>query len=104
MLPRCAGILGLDDDDKGGGEGAGAGGADQPDEILAELRKKQAELRALSAQNGATLRSLLSQAREEVVRQGLRDKLAAADTEVCTCVCVLVCLHVCLLDYGRFRS
>lgn len=52
------------------------------DEILAELRKKQAELKALSHQNAVMLRFLHKQAKEEIAQQELRKKLAAVDAEV----------------------
>lgn len=52
------------------------------DEILAELKKKQAELKALSHQNAVMLRFLHKQAKEEMAQQDLRKKLAAADAEV----------------------
>lgn len=68
-----AGILGSDDEKS-------EESAD--DEILAELKKKQAELKALSHQNAVMLRFLHKQAKEEMAQQDLRKKLAAADTEV----------------------
>lgn len=52
------------------------------DEILAELRKCQAELKALTAYNLQTKRRLLKLAKEEMTKQELRRKLQAADAEV----------------------
>lgn len=52
------------------------------DEILAELRKCQAELKALTSYNLQTKRRLLKLAKEEMVKQELRRKLQAADAEV----------------------
>ena len=64
----------------------GAGGGDdvtddEDDEVLAELKKKQAELKALSAQNLQTARQLYKQAKEEMARQDTRTRLVAADAE-----------------------
>ena len=67
------------DDDK---EDTAAGSGDENDEILAELKKKQAELRALSHQNTIMLRRLHKQAKEELHSQELKKKMAAADAEV----------------------
>ena len=67
------------DDDK---EDTAASSADETDEILAELKKKQAELRALSHQNAIMLRHLHKQAREELQSQELKKRMAAADAEV----------------------
>ncbi len=56
---------------------------DNPDdEILAELKKKQGELRALSQHNLSIAKRLYKLAKEEIQRQDLRKKLAAADAEV----------------------
>lgn len=52
------------------------------DEVLRELRKKQAELKMISAQNVETLKALLRSAKEEVVRGRLKKKLNALDVEV----------------------
>jgi transcriptional adapter 3 len=73
-----SGVLGADDD-KVDESGAGE---EEEDEILAELKKKQAELRALSHQNTVMLRFLHKQAKEELQNQELRKKMAAADAEV----------------------
>lgn len=67
-------------------DGAGGGGGDdvtddEDDEVLAELKKKQAELKALSAQNLQTARQLYKQAKEEMARQDTRTRLVAADAE-----------------------
>lgn len=77
LLP--VGILGLDDDKA---EESGGGDDNKGDEILAELRKKQAELRALSHQNTMMLRHLHKNAKDELLNQDLRRKMAAADAEV----------------------
>ena len=55
---------------------------DDNDEVLAELHRKQKELRALSAANLATTRQLYKLAQEEMARQETRRKLVAADAEV----------------------
>ncbi|XP_038595851.1 transcriptional adapter 3 isoform X3 [Tachyglossus aculeatus] len=55
---------------------------DSEDEVLAELRKRQAELKALSAHNRAKKHELLRLAREEVSRQELRQRVRMADNEV----------------------
>lgn len=52
------------------------------DEILEEMRRCQNELKAVSAHNLGQLRRLLKAAKEEMVRQELRNKLARADAEV----------------------
>lgn len=52
------------------------------DQVLAELRRCQAELRGLSARNGAQLSSLLRRARESLSQQELSRKLRAADSEL----------------------
>ena len=67
------------DDDK---EEPSASSGEESDEILAELKKKQAELRALSHQNTIMLRHLHKQAKEELQSQELKKKMAAADAEV----------------------
>lgn len=51
-------------------------------QVLAELRRCQAELRGLSARNGAQLSSLLRRARESLSQQELSRKLRAADSEL----------------------
>ncbi|CAG5123926.1 unnamed protein product [Candidula unifasciata] len=55
---------------------------DPNDEVLAELRKKQQELRAISQQNVNILKSLYRQGQEDMARQELKTKLLAADSEV----------------------
>jgi len=74
-------LLGIfnSDDDK---DDTAASSGDEADEILAELKKKQAELRALSHQNAIMLRHLHKQAKEELQSQELKKKMAAADAEV----------------------
>ena len=67
------------DDDK---DETAANSSDEADEILAELKKKQAELRALSHQNAIMLRHLHKQAKEELQSQELKKKMATADAEV----------------------
>jgi len=76
-----SGILNSDDD-KDETSGGGGGGGDENDEILAELKKKQAELRALSHQNTIMLRHLHKQAKDELHSQQLKKNMAAADSEV----------------------
>ena len=56
---------------------------DNPDdEILTELRKKQQELKALSEHNYVVTKRLFKMAKDEMTRQDLRKKMAAADAEV----------------------
>lgn len=55
---------------------------DPNDEVLAELRKKQQELRAISQQNINILKSLYRQGQEDMERQEMKKKLQAADSEV----------------------
>ena len=74
-----SGIFNSDDDKE---ERGGASSGDENDEILAELKKKQAELRALSHQNAIMLRHLHKQAKQELHGQELKKKMAAADAEV----------------------
>ena len=52
------------------------------DEILCELRKKQQELRMLSQHNLLMTKRLYKMAKEEMTRQDLRRKMAAADADV----------------------
>ncbi|XP_022094094.1 transcriptional adapter 3-B-like isoform X2 [Acanthaster planci] len=54
---------------------------DTDDEILVELQKRQAELRALSAHNRSQKMRLYRLAKEEMKRQEVRQKLRAADNE-----------------------
>lgn len=54
----------------------------EQDEIYEELIRCQTELRAVSAHNLQQLKRLTKTAREEMGRQELRNKLAAADNEV----------------------
>ncbi|OWK02748.1 TADA3 [Cervus elaphus hippelaphus] len=55
---------------------------DSEDEVLAELRKRQADLKALSAHNRTKKHDLLRLAKEEVSRQELRQRVRMADNEV----------------------
>ena len=55
---------------------------DPDDEILAELRKKQAELKAISQHNIMVTKKLYKLAREMMDKQELRKKLSASDAEV----------------------
>uniref|UniRef100_A0A0B7AM17 Transcriptional adapter 3-like n=1 Tax=Arion vulgaris TaxID=1028688 RepID=A0A0B7AM17_9EUPU len=55
---------------------------DPNDEVLAELRKKQQELRAVSQQNVNILKSLYRQGQEDIARQELKKRLQLADSEV----------------------
>jgi len=52
------------------------------DEVLSELRKKQSELRVLSQHNQLMTKRLYKHAKEELIRQDLRRKMAAADADV----------------------
>jgi len=67
------GILSADEE----GEGKEGG-----DEIMEELKRCQNELRAVSAHNAAQLRRVLGAAKDELVRQELRNRLSEADNEV----------------------
>ncbi|MBN3273920.1 TADA3 protein, partial [Polyodon spathula] len=55
---------------------------DSEDEVLAELHKRQAELKALSAHNRARKQELLRLSREETKRQELRQRVRISDNEV----------------------
>lgn len=55
---------------------------DPDDEILAELRKKQAELKAISQHNIMVTKKLYKLAKEMMEKQELKKKLATADAEV----------------------
>ncbi|XP_069499355.1 transcriptional adapter 3 [Ambystoma mexicanum] len=55
---------------------------DSEDEVLAELRKRQAELKALSAHNRAKKQELLRLAKDEMNKQELRQRVRMADNEV----------------------
>ena len=52
------------------------------DEILEELKRCQSELKAVSSHNVAQLNRLLKAAKEEMIRQELRNRLQEADKEV----------------------
>ena len=55
----------------------------ETDEVLAELQKRQAELRALSSHNRNQKNRLMRLAKEEMKRQELKQKMRTADNEVC---------------------
>ena len=55
---------------------------DPDDEILAELRKKQAELKVISQHNITVTKKLYKLAKEMMDKQELKKKLAASDSEV----------------------
>uniref|UniRef100_A0A8C4FE25 Transcriptional adapter 3 n=1 Tax=Dicentrarchus labrax TaxID=13489 RepID=A0A8C4FE25_DICLA len=57
-------------------------GGDSEDEVLAELQKRQAELKALSAHNRARKQELLRLAKEEMRKQELRQRVRVSDNEV----------------------
>ncbi|KAK7018684.1 transcriptional adaptor 3 [Halocaridina rubra] len=58
------------------------GNEDDDDEILSELRRCQAELRAVSSHNNTQLNRLLTLARESLVRHDLKKKLRDAEQKV----------------------
>ena len=60
----------------------------ETDEVLAELQKRQAELKALSSHNRAQKNRLIRLTKEEMKRQELRQKMRAADNEVDKCEAV----------------
>ncbi|XP_028855132.1 transcriptional adapter 3 isoform X2 [Denticeps clupeoides] len=66
----------LDSEERQGGAG------ESEDEVLAELQKRQAELKALSGHNRARKQELLRWAREEMRKQELRRRVRVADLEV----------------------
>lgn len=55
---------------------------EEDDEIVAEIKRCQRELGALSSHNVTQLRRLLHLAEEESKRQALKRKIAAVDSEV----------------------
>ncbi|KAJ7998991.1 hypothetical protein DPEC_G00210750 [Dallia pectoralis] len=57
-------------------------GGDSEDEVLAELHKRQAELKALSAHNRSRKQELLRLAKEEMRKQELRQRVRVSDNEV----------------------
>ncbi|XP_016147669.1 transcriptional adapter 3-like [Sinocyclocheilus grahami] len=57
-------------------------GGESEDEVLAELQKRQAELKALTAHNRSRKQELLKLAREEMRKQELRQRVRVADNEV----------------------
>lgn len=64
---------------------------DPNDEVLAELRKKQQELRVLSQHNLMVTKRLYKMAKEEMQRQELRKKMATADADVSLFSLVYTC-------------
>uniref|UniRef100_UPI00358FDC7B transcriptional adapter 3 n=1 Tax=Myxine glutinosa TaxID=7769 RepID=UPI00358FDC7B len=62
--------------------GDGCRGEEAEDEVLAELKRRQAELRALVTQNCARKQELLRLAREEMQKQEVRRSVRAKDVEV----------------------
>ncbi|XP_051967736.1 transcriptional adapter 3-like [Xyrauchen texanus] len=57
-------------------------GGESEDEVLAELQKRQAELKALTTHNRARKQELLKLAREEMQKQELCHRVRVADNEV----------------------
>uniref|UniRef100_H2ZRQ6 Transcriptional adaptor 3 n=1 Tax=Latimeria chalumnae TaxID=7897 RepID=H2ZRQ6_LATCH len=55
---------------------------DSEDEVLVELRKRQAELKALSTHNRGKKQELLRLAKEEMKKQDLKQRVRMADNEV----------------------
>lgn len=51
-------------------------------QVLAELRRCQAELRSVSARNASQLNTLLRRARDSLAQQEVARKLRAADNEL----------------------
>ncbi|CAF96555.1 unnamed protein product, partial [Tetraodon nigroviridis] len=57
-------------------------GGESEDEVLAELQKRQAELKALITHNRSRKQELLRLAKEEMRKQDLRQRVRVADNEV----------------------
>ncbi|KAF3855897.1 hypothetical protein F7725_016620 [Dissostichus mawsoni] len=57
-------------------------GGDSEDEVLAELQKRQAELKALTTHNRSRKQELLRLAKEEMRKQELRQRVRVSDNEV----------------------
>ncbi|XP_033112773.1 transcriptional adapter 3-A-like isoform X2 [Anneissia japonica] len=57
----------------------------EEDEVLAELQKRQAELRALCDRNQTQKQRLYKLAKDQIKRQELRQKMRGADNEVLEC-------------------
>nr|XP_002738778.1 PREDICTED: transcriptional adapter 3-like [Saccoglossus kowalevskii] len=57
-------------------------GEDTDDEVLAELKKRQAELKALGAYNRSQKQKLYRLAKEEMKKQELRQKSRSIDNDV----------------------
>ncbi|XP_035686972.1 transcriptional adapter 3-A-like isoform X2 [Branchiostoma floridae] len=60
-------------------------GEDTEDEVLSELKKRQAELKALVAHNRSAKQRLHKLAKEEIRKQELRQKARVIDNEVMDC-------------------
>ena len=80
----CTGILEENDKD----DGTAPGG----DEVLAELKKKQAELKAISQHNMTVTKRLYKMAKEEMARQDLRKRIIVADADVSWRTCIIFIL------------
>jgi len=74
------GILDFDDEEED----------DEGDEILRELKAKQAELKEICQHNVIATKKLFKLAKDEQARQELRRKLATSDTEVGSLVRVYI--------------
>lgn len=57
----------------------------EEDEVLLELEKRQAELKALSAHNRAQKEKLIALTTEQMKKQEIQKKIRAADNEVRDC-------------------
>lgn len=57
----------------------------EEDEVLLELEKRQAELKALSAHNRAQKEKLIALTTEQMKKQEIQKKIRAADNEVGGC-------------------
>ena len=69
------GIISLDDILNGSDQG-------DDDEILAELKRCQQELKTVSTKNQSSLKKLINSAKKEMTRQEVNHKLEVADLEV----------------------
>ena len=75
---------------------------DPGDEVLAELKKKQQELKVLSQHNLMITKRLYKLAKEEMQRQELRKKMAAADADVSTALTPLEAWRVSMDIYNMY--
>uniref|UniRef100_A0A914VEE1 Uncharacterized protein n=1 Tax=Plectus sambesii TaxID=2011161 RepID=A0A914VEE1_9BILA len=75
-------LQGLLDDDDESDEQTTANGAPPEDEVTAELRLRQKELRELSESNRAKLQSLLNKCRQRQERQAIEEQLEEAENEI----------------------